>query len=265
MLVMESQNYWGWKRPPRSSSPTFGLTPPYPLNHTGKCLIYWYFGHFQGQWLHHFPGECSIQQRWPKEQSLTELPDSRKKEGEENSILKFYFKLHFTSSHIFKNPLIGSLSLSKMALLGSICLHQQTASRRTRSATSQPTLHSLSFQPKPPDWSLLLSSPQTTFSRKNTHKHRVRDLSQPCLWVVRRAQPSPAFPCEATAPLGNANPQGCGRFCFFPKRSPQLQHITCGNFSWILNGFWSHAVSCLHVTLLYYDWISCSFYRVVLS
>lgn len=151
-----------------------------------------------------------------------------------------------------------------MALLGSICLHQQTSHSET--------LYPLSFQPEPPNRSLLPYFSSNRFQkkrrRKNTHTHihtknPARRATFPGLPVCGRA--GPARPCEATRPLHNTNPQSYGRAWFFPKRSPQLQRITCGNFSWILNGFWSHAVSCLHVTPLYYDWISCSFYRVVLS
>ena len=47
----------GWKRPPRSSSPTIHPTPPCVLNHIPKCHIYTFFEHLQGWGLHHFPGQ----------------------------------------------------------------------------------------------------------------------------------------------------------------------------------------------------------------
>lgn len=67
-------------------------------------------------------------------------------------------------------------------------------------------------------------------SAGKTHTNTgVRDLSQPCLWVVRRAQPSPAFPCEA-----NANPQGCGRFCFFFFFSKKTLSPAAAHYLWQL-------------------------------
>lgn len=69
---------------------------------------------------------------------------------------------------------MGAPSLFKMAFLGRICLQQQTPSRSTRSSTSQRMLYSLSFQPEPRAWSLLPTSPQTTFreeKEKHTQKH----------------------------------------------------------------------------------------------
>lgn len=117
-------------------------------------------------------------------------------------------------------------------------------------------------------WFPLLPKPLSERRREKKKKHTTKnkakpspsDLSQRCLCVVRA--PSPAAQRRGCSGRQSA---GLWQVLLFPKRSHQLQHITCGNFSWILNGFWSHAVSCLHVTPLYYDWISCSFYRVVLS
>lgn len=143
------------------------------------------FGHFQGQWLHHLPGECSIQQRW-----RTVTYWTARIKGKKRIFLKFYFKLHFTSSHTIKNPLNWSTFPFQN---GSICFQQQTPSGGTRSATSQPTLHPLPFQPKPPGWSLLPTSPQTTFSRKNTHKHG-GERSFPALPVGGKEGPAqPSF------------------------------------------------------------------------
>ncbi|KAF1556984.1 Collagen alpha-1(XXI) chain, partial [Eudyptula minor] len=46
-----------WKRPLRSSSPTVNPTPPCPLNHVPKRLIYTSFKYLQGWGLNHFPGQ----------------------------------------------------------------------------------------------------------------------------------------------------------------------------------------------------------------
>jgi len=51
-----SQNYFGWKRPLRSSSSSINLTlPTPPLNHVPKCHIYTSFKYLQGWGLNHFP------------------------------------------------------------------------------------------------------------------------------------------------------------------------------------------------------------------
>ena len=47
----------GWKRPPRSSSPTVTPAPPCLLNHVLKCHIYTFFEHLQRWGLHHLPGQ----------------------------------------------------------------------------------------------------------------------------------------------------------------------------------------------------------------
>lgn len=81
-------------------------------------------------------------------------------------------------------------------------------------------------------------SPQTTFRKREgkTHEtHTASDLSQFCLWVVTSARPSLSVRGDGAAPEHKS--AGLWQVLLFPKRSPQLQHITCGNFSWILNGF----------------------------
>ncbi|KAK4813343.1 hypothetical protein QYF61_026639 [Mycteria americana] len=58
VLVTESQNRIGWKRPLRSSSPTINLTlPRRPLHHVPKHLIQTAFKYLQGWRLNHFPGQ----------------------------------------------------------------------------------------------------------------------------------------------------------------------------------------------------------------
>lgn len=44
----ESQNQIDWKRPWRSSNPTYDLMPPYQLNHCTKCHIQVFLKQFQG-------------------------------------------------------------------------------------------------------------------------------------------------------------------------------------------------------------------------
>ena len=56
-IICQSHRIIGWKRPLRSSRPTIHPTPPCLLNHVPKCHIYTFFGHLQGWWLHHFPGQ----------------------------------------------------------------------------------------------------------------------------------------------------------------------------------------------------------------
>jgi len=43
--VKNNHRIIGWKRPPRSSSPTSNPTPPYLLYHILKCHIYTSFEH----------------------------------------------------------------------------------------------------------------------------------------------------------------------------------------------------------------------------
>ncbi|KAK4828375.1 hypothetical protein QYF61_026113 [Mycteria americana] len=58
MIITESQNRIGWKRPLRSSSPTVNLTlPSPPLHHVPKHLIQTSFKYLQGWRLNHFPGQ----------------------------------------------------------------------------------------------------------------------------------------------------------------------------------------------------------------
>ncbi|KAK4814463.1 hypothetical protein QYF61_018981, partial [Mycteria americana] len=58
ILITESQNRIGWKRPLRSSSPTINLTLPRPpLHHVPKHLIQTSFKYLQGWRLNHFPGQ----------------------------------------------------------------------------------------------------------------------------------------------------------------------------------------------------------------
>lgn len=48
-LITESQDQLGWKRPLRSPSPTYALTPPCQLHHGTKCLFQYFPEHLQ-QW-----------------------------------------------------------------------------------------------------------------------------------------------------------------------------------------------------------------------
>lgn len=45
---IDPQKHLGWKRPPRSLSPTLDQIPPWPLHHITKCQVYLIFELFQG-------------------------------------------------------------------------------------------------------------------------------------------------------------------------------------------------------------------------
>ena len=54
----------GWKRPPRSSSPTIHPTTPCLLIHIPKCHIYTFFKHLQGWRLNHRITESQNSRGW---------------------------------------------------------------------------------------------------------------------------------------------------------------------------------------------------------